>query len=356
MNYFVYLIVSIKSHFILKTGTCMKKKNTGESRSKPSQTTLQKIIDFIKLIINTLIIVFLIRTFIISTYQIPTGSMEDTLLIGDHIIANKFVFGVRSPDWIGIPYTRIGFHTPYFRIPGFRNPKSGDIVIFKYPEDTRDSYVKRCVALSGDTIQVRADSLYINGKRFSDAPGVHFQNTMKLGRVFPKYAGNRSDYGPVRVPAIGDTFHFSNANKRLWFERFMIMTNEGRRVEKGGRNDREIFRPYANWTDTELRDPKKRFWQDYWDRLIEYYPVQEFYVDGIRLDQYVHRVNQSHYFMMGDNRDNSLDSRYWGFVPQRYVLGEPVVIYWSWNKYKNIRSLFGMYKKVRWDRFLQMAY
>jgi len=327
----------------------MNSKNSRKiKKTSPSENSQNKIVEYIKLIVSTLVAVFLIRTFFISTYQIPTGSMEDTLLTGDHIIANKFVFSVRTPDWIGIPYTRIGFHMPFIQLPGFRKPKKGDIVIFKYPEDTWYSYVKRCVAESGDTILIKNKKLYINGIHYPDAPDgkyidyrIYPKNARQSG-IFPPDAGNKDNYGPVRVPAVGDTFQFSNSNRHLWYKRFVIMAYAGNKIELKQYNNKERFSPTNNYQE-------KRKWFNYTQR----YDVHRFYVNDIPLDQYIHHVKYPHYFMMGDNRDNSLDSRYWGFVPYRLVLGEPIVIYWSWNK---VLPWNKFYKKIRWDRFLQLIH
>ncbi|MFC1568877.1 signal peptidase I [bacterium] len=326
----------------------MSKKNKPTTKTTSSSNDSNKIIEYTKLIVSTLMAVFVIRTFIISTYQIPTGSMENTLLTGDHIIANKFVFAVRTPDWIGIPYTRIGFHTPFLQLPGFRKPKKGDIVIFKYPEDTWYSYVKRCVAVSGDTIEVRNKKVYINGVYHPNAPDGKFieyrtfpKNAQQSG-IFPPSAGNKDNYGPVRVPAVGDTFHFSNSNKQLWYERFAMMAYEGNKIELKRFNKKETYKP-----TTEIQVKRE------WINNIRRYDVRDFYVNGISLAQYIHHIKYQHYFMMGDNRDNSLDSRYWGFVPHRLVLGEPIVIYWSWNKDLPWNKF---YKKVRWNRFLRLVH
>ena len=109
------------------------------------------------------LIAIVIRALVIYPFRIPTGSMEDSLLVGDFLLANKFVYGIRTPDWIGIPYTKIGFDIPFIRTPGFRKPQRGDVVIFKYPRDASLNYIKRCVAVSGDTVLYRNKVLYING-------------------------------------------------------------------------------------------------------------------------------------------------------------------------------------------------
>jgi signal peptidase I len=317
-------------------------KNTATKRR--DKTSTSKVIETTKMIVSTLLAVFLIRTFIISTYQIPTGSMEDTLLTGDHIIANKFVFGVRSPDWIGIPYTKIGFHVPYIQVPGFRKPHKGDIVIFKYPEDTRDSYVKRCIATSGDTVLIRDKKVFVNGIYQPNAPDgkwIDYQIYPKHARqrgIFPPDAGNRDNYGPVRIPAIGDTFKFSDLNKNRWYAMFTILVYAGHKIELASGNH---FRGLA------LEN------QRYWQEWIHEFPADQFRINGEVADGYLYRFKQNYYFLMGDNRDNSYDSRYWGFVPQRLVLGEPIIIYWSWNKNLQWNKF---YKKVRWNRFLRLIH
>ena len=96
----------------------------------------------------------LLKVTLIEAYIVPTGSMEKTIMIGDFLIGNRFVYGMRTPDWIGIPYTDIGFDIPYFRFPKFREPKQGDIIIFKYPRDPHLKNVKRCIAEPGDTLHI----------------------------------------------------------------------------------------------------------------------------------------------------------------------------------------------------------
>lgn len=323
-----------------------KQKKMHANQTPATQNATEKFIEYVKLIVSTLLAVFLIRAFIISTYQIPTGSMEDTLLTGDHIIANKFVFAIHTPDWIGIPYTRIGFHTPFIQLPGIRKPKKGDIVIFKYPEDTRDSYVKRCIALSGDTLEIRDKKVFVNGVYSPNAPDgkyIMYQTYPRYEQqpeIFPPGAGNKDNFGPIRIPAPGDTFQFNDSNKQLWYERFVIMAYEGQHIEFIRLNKRMKFRPSPDFQN------KRR-----WMGLIRQYPANSFLLNGKPLDKTTYQVKYLQYFMMGDNRDNSLDSRYWGFVPYRYVLGEPIVIYWSWNKGMPINKI---YKKIRWNRFLRL--
>lgn len=189
--------------------------------------------EYIEAIVIALIIAFFIRTFVIQAYKIPSGSMKPTLLVGDHILVNKFIYGIK---------------VPYFRntlIP-IKEPEKGDIVVFIYPEDRSKDFIKRVIATSGDTVEIRNKKIYLNGRLFKDNKGVYVDNFILPGSVQP-----RDNFGPVTVPP-------------------------------------------------------------------------------------------SSLFVMGDNRDQSYDSRFWGFVDLKDVLGKAIVIYWSWDRENH---------GVRWNRF-----
>ena len=286
-------------------------------------------------------IALVIRAVVIYPFRIPTGSMEDTLLVGDFLLANKFVYGLRSPDWIGIPYTKIGFKIPFFRTPGFRKPKQGDVVIFKYPRDITLNYIKRCVGVSGDTILVRNKQLLVNGKPFPNPPKSKFIYTMypegfEEYTIFPPGAGNRDNFGPIRIPVPGDTFRFSESNRPLWFERLQVMLYEGNRIQVR----------YGGETIALTLDN-----QNQWPSALNKLRPEDFLLNGKPIDSGFYTVKNRHYFMMGDNRDNSLDSRYWGFLPERLVVGEALVIYWSWD---GEMPLYRIFQKIRWGRLLNL--
>jgi signal peptidase I len=288
-----------------------------------------------------LLIALAIRAVIIYPFRIPTGSMEDTLLVGDFLLANKFTYGIRSPDWIGIPYTKIGFKIPFFRTPGFRKPQKGDVVIFKWPRDITLNYIKRCVGVSGDTIVVRDKHLFVNGKAFPDAPKSKFIYDLRPAGfeeydIYPPRAGNRDNYGPVRVPAPGDTFRFTGSNRSRWFERLQVILYEGNRI-------------LALYGGEKIPLTLDNLGQ--WPAAIQKLAPAEILVNGKPLDAGVYTVKGRHYFMMGDNRDNSLDSRYWGYLPERLVVGEALVIYWSWD---SDVPLYRLIKKIRWGRLLNL--
>ena len=312
--------------------------NTEKNEKKQTESSSE----FFKSLVVALAIALVIRALVIYPFRIPTGSMKDTLLVGDFLLANKFVYGIRTPDWIGIPYTKVGFKIPYFRTPGFRLPKQGNVVIFKYPRDDMLNYIKRCIATSGDTVLIRNKTVYVNGVVFPNPPKSRFISSpypedFRETNVFPPGAGNRDNYGPVIVPSPGDTFGFSESNKDKWFERFQLAVYEGHKLEVKSKNKGRIRMTVEN--------------QHRWMPTISYGTVDAFLLDDIPLKDVLYTVKNRHYFLMGDNRDNSLDSRYWGFLPERYVVGEALIVYFSWNS--EIPG-YQLLKKIRFLRILKL--
>lgn len=184
--------------------------------------------EYFESIVIAVILALFIRTWVVQAFKIPTGSMENNLLIGDHLLVNKFVFGpTRGPvEPVLLPVHQV---------------RRGDVVVFKYPEEPERDFIKRVVGLPGETLEVRQKRVYIDGKRLEE-PYVHY-----LTPAGPQQEGHeltsldvRERYGPVTIPS-------------------------------------------------------------------------------------------GHYFVMGDNRDNSQDSRYWGFLPAHYVKGKALMVYWSYD-------------------------
>jgi signal peptidase I len=250
-----------------------------------------------------------LKSTIIASYMVPTGSMENTIMTGDFLIGNKFLFGARTPDWIGIPYTRMGFNIPSYRLPAFTEPEQGDIIIFKFPRDEHLRYVKRCVAEPGQTLEIINKKLYINGARFELPAHGKFarQNTLPQdfaqGDVFSSSVDNIDNYGPLQIPQKGDTLTIEKTPVHVLKNVLKLSDN-----------------------DYSVRD----------DYML---------INGKRTTKYV--VEKDYYFMMGDNRDNSFDSRYWGFVASDQILGKPLFVFMSWNK--NM-PLYRITKKIRWHR------
>ena len=224
--------------------------------------------DFFEGLFVALIAALIIRQFIVQAYRIPTSSMEDTLLIGDFLLVNKFNYGMRTPDWIGIPYTDLGFSIPWVRIPGFKTPKQNDVVVFRYPLDQSLDYIKRCIATGGQTVEIKDKNVFVNGIQFQNPPHSKFVDKT----IIPKYKGY--NYFPT----------FNN--------------------HKYGSRD-------------------------------NFGPLQ---------------VPNNNFFLMGDNRDRSSDSRQWGFATYDHIVGEALIIYFSWKGDFSLRNIFRFFNQVRLSR------
>lgn len=230
--------------------------------------------EYTEAIVVALIAAMILRILVIQAFRIPTGSMKDTLLIGDFLLVNKFIYGVRTPDRIPL----IDINIPHFRLPAFKEPKRGDIIVFKYPLDHKLDYIKRCVALPGDTVEVRKGDLYINNKPEGKPE-------------FIKREYDSDENGYIRT--------------------YKITTGNGKRYN--------------------IRHHEER------------YNANDNYGPKV--------IPEGHFFMMGDNRDNSADSRSWGFLPRDNIVGEALIIYWSWDK--NV-PLYRIFNKIRFSRIAQL--
>jgi signal peptidase I len=253
---------------------------------KPPQTVKEKA----KSWAWALIVFYFVQTFLLQAFSIPSSSMENTLMVGDFLFVNKFVYGAQSPE--NVPFTSIML--PRFRLPAIKDPKQGDVVIFRFPHaelkpDQRGlDYIKRCIAVAGQTVELKNKELFVDGVKFSDrfdVPGVQMDPAVaNEGDVFPSTMGTMDNFGPFRVPAEGDLL---NIRDHIELVKYLAL-RDGKKLEARG---------------------------------------SQYVVDGQVTDTYT--VGQNYYFMMGDNRDNSLDSRAWGPVPRNHIIGEGLFIYWS---------------------------
>jgi signal peptidase I len=205
--------------------------------------------EYFESICVAVILALFVRTFVVQAFKIPTGSMENNLLIGDHLLVNKFVF---APTLGRAEQTLLPIDTI----------RRGDVIVFKYPEEPERDFIKRVIGLPGETLELRNKQVFINGKAL-DEPYVHF-----------------------------------------------------------------LVPPDQTASDDEETD---------FDVRRRYGPVT---------------VPQGHYFMMGDNRDNSQDSRYWGFLPREYVKGRALFVYFSFND----EPTSGIFSSVRWNRLLHQIH
>jgi len=194
--------------------------------------------EYAESIIIALILALVIRAFVVEAFKIPSGSMEPTLEIGDHLLVNKFIYGIR------IPFTSIHLFP-------WKSPQRGDVIVFIFPLEPEKDFIKRVIGIGGDTVSIVNKKLYINGVEVPDPHAVYRKDMALLGDN-----QKLDNFGPVTVP-------------------------------------------------------------------------------------------EGSLFVMGDNRDQSFDSRFWGFVPLKDVLGKAFTIYWSWN---------GQESTVRWNRLGHLIY
>lgn len=284
-----------------------------QSKSKRKRSLVKEIFDAL---LFALIIAIVLKLFFIEAYRIPTGSMEKTLLVGDFLLVNKFIYGATSPR--NIPLTEI--RLPYLRLPALREPRMNDVVVFDFPGERDEikpreivSYIKRLIGEPGDTIKIINRIVYVNGKAMENPENSYFTSEVQgtnvvSSRLFPKGCGwNEDNYGPLRVPKKGDILKITPSNFEGW----------------------KIFIQREAHTLRLTSDNKV-------------------FIDEKETSDYV--VERDYYFMMGDHRTNSSDSRFWGFVPRELIVGEAMLIYWSWEQDIPFADFWKLLSSVRWSR------
>lgn len=269
-----------------------------------------------------LIAALILRALVIQAFRIPTGSMKDTLLVGDFLLVNKFIYGAKTPERIPL----LDIKLPSFRFPALKKPNRGEVVVFKYPEDTKLDYIKRCVGVPGDTIHVRNGELFVNNR-----PEGIKEN---LGRKWDPGDGN--DGGGNYISYVRVTLDKKAQYVTRYYDDIYYRPSFGPKVVPG--KGQTIALNLQNVTEY------KNIISDYegHELVIEPGGIK---IDGKPTDHYTFKMD--YYFMMGDNRDNSQDSRYWGFMPAKYLVGEAMIIYWSWDKRL---PLYNLFSKIRWSR------
>lgn len=288
-----------------------------EEQNRGEKPPRKRLNDYIATIAATLVVAFFLKTFVVEAFRIPSASMENTLRIGDFLFVNKFIYGAETPKYL--PFTNV--EIPHFRLPAFVHPHRGDVIVFEYPGDRderrpeRDiNYIKRCIAVSGDTLLIQNKTVFVNNREFllpTHSPRTHpsdFLPRESMAMIFPKGSSFNPDYyGPVIVPYKGMVLDISHGSIEPWQT---FIEREGHRVD----------------TDNT--------------GIVT--------VDGIPRTQYL--VERDYFFTMGDNRDNSLDSRYWGFVPEENIVGKAMFVYWSWDTSVSADNIAKKFSAIRWSR------
>lgn len=279
---------------------------------------------FLRAILLAFIAAVILKTFFIEADTIPTGSMENTLLEGDFIMINKAAYEITTPRFI--PLTSIPLPTERLFITG--TPKRNDVIVFKFPgykNQVRPNeniyFIKRVVGSPGDTLQIINKIVYINGRKipFPEHALISNDYIMKAGRadqrIYPDGENWNSDnYGPIVVPKKGMTVGLNFGNIREWG---LIINREY--------NSRVVS--------------------------IEGTVIT---IDGKPVRRYTFKKN--YYFVMGDNRDDSMDSRYWGFVPDDSIIGKAMFVYWSINAPVTFSSPSEFFHSIRWGRIFKIIH
>lgn len=300
----------------------------------------------------------ILRTFFFGAYRIPTPSMENTLLTGDFLIVTKLAYGPRTPMTLSVPFTDIylpGVDLPWAQIPGYSDIDRNDIVVFNYPIDVapisvKTNYIKRAVGVPGDRIEIDDKTLFVNGEEAEDFKTlmhnyrVEVRERIRLSAAKVREAGGRIVQSRDDVHIINMTEpiaqtmsgwgEITNVEKFVLPEDFDEFSRSRFNFSRGFTNHdqmKEFTIPYEG-QEIELTSENWHIYQDVMERY-ERVPVEkdgdQFTINGVETNQYT--IQKDYYFMMGDNRDDSEDSRYWGFVPDDHVIGKAGIIYFSWD-------------------------
>ena len=302
----------------------------------------------------------ILRTFFFGAYRIPTPSMEKTLLTGDFLLVSKLAYGARTPMTLSVPFTDIytpGVNLPWFRIPGLEEVERNEIVVFNYPVDVapisvKTNYIKRAVGMPGDRLEVREKILYINAEQAEQFGTLMYHHRVEVRERIRLSRAKVREAGAQIVQSGNESVHIINMTTEVademknWaeiknIELFVLPENfnefgrRGFNFSRGFQNhDRipEITIPYEG-QEIILTDENWHLYQDILERH-ERNSVQKtgdnFFINGKETNRYT--IQKNYYFMMGDNRDDSEDSRYWGFVPEDHIVGKASIIYFSWDK------------------------
>lgn len=368
----------------MATFTFKKKEEKAQYTESHQPPKKSKTREWIDAIVFAVIAATIIRWLFLEAFTIPTPSMERSLLVGDFLFVSKMHYGARTPKtplqvplthqkiWgTDIPSYVDWIQLPQYRLPGFSEIERYDVVVFNfptefgYPTDLKTNYIKRAIGLPGDVVEVQDRQVYVNDQLMQGPPGVQYRYFISTGevindRIFDKYKVReynlvQGGYIMLSTPEVADEFAklpFVNSvrpagmskdqvNPRIYPDATVFPWNadfygpmqvpaEGMQIDLTEENIvkyEPVIKHYEGNESVERRDDK-------------------LYINGEPTDTYTFK--QNYYFMMGDNRHNSEDSRFWGFVPEDHVVGKAFFIWLS------IDPNAGFLDKIRWNRLFHL--
>ena len=354
-------------------------------RKKKKHPSVAK--EWLDAIVFAVVVATLIRWFFLEAYTIPTSSMEKSLLVGDFLFVSKIHYGARTPKtplqiplthqkiWgTNIPSYLDWIQLPAYRLPSLTKIKRNDVVVFNYPADhdypvdLKTNYIKRCVAVAGDKLEIRNTQLYVNGEIAYVPSKIQFQYSLRTNQQIRENFLEKYGITESGLLQGGNIYVMSQPETTEKIEKLPFVQSISKHLYSEGQAERGIYPdptylpwnrdnfgplevPKKGWTITMNQENIAKY-----ENVITYYEgykPEEVNIKGGKLfingkENYQYTFTQDYYFMMGDNRHQSSDSRYWGFVPADHVVGKALFIWLSLDPNGYLLN------KVRWSRLFNL--
>jgi len=338
------------------------KTQSGHEKGAAAGPQKGKFREWVDAMVFAVVVMVILRTLFFDLFRIPTPSMEKNLLVGDYLFVSKLHYGTRTPMTLGVPFTQIylpGLEFPFTRFPGFSEVKRGDAVVFNWPEDNVDvierrmHYIKRVVGLPGETVALQDKQVMVDDAAVPLMEGM--QQYWSVTKTDPRVQLNRSALEELGITDVVQTADPAVVRLIATEESADIIANwpwvssvAPAIAAQNSVYDAAMYPPGRNWTPDNygpvtvpaegmtitLTDANWEIYEKYISRFeghsTDRSPDGGFIIDGQPAAEYT--FAQDYFFVMGDNRDNSEDSRFWGFVPMDHVVGKALLVYFSWDK------------------------
>lgn len=341
--------------------------------------------EWLDAVLFAVVVSTIFRGLLFSAYAIPSGSMERSLLVGDYLFVSKIAYGPRMPFTpVAIPFLEStltndsiktywgGVKLPYFRLPGLSEIKKGDVVVFNKPEeidkpvDVRTLLIKRCQATPGDVLTIVNGQVFINGKANPNAAAAQTSYEVKTDGHDINPQIFQDLHIEIRQQLAENTFEMIIPTENISIlKSYSNVKSIVPIIKPKGEFDLQIFphNEHFKWNEDNFGPlvlPKKGMTialndstMILYKRAIEFYENNKVeqkgnavFINGKLADRYTFKLN--YFWMMGDNRHNSMDSRFWGYVPEDHVIGKAMITWMS------VDSSASVLNKIRWDRIMRV--